>query len=106
MNAFSDLQELAQEVFNHLAEQAGFDARAYAHTRHWMKDNPDRLHLVMRFDAPGQAPLILKQVFRPEDPSEFNGMLDAQHLAQRAVDPCRGSRCRVFWRKIATSRPV
>lgn len=90
LNAFSDLQELAQEVFNHLAGQAGFDARAYAHTRHWMKDNPDRLHLVMRFDAPGQAPLILKQVFQPEDPSEFNGMLDAQHLAQRAMDPVPG----------------
>ncbi|MGY3438513.1 phosphotransferase [Marinovum sp. KMM 9879] len=76
---------MAVDVFHHLAAQAGLDAGAYAPTRHWLKDNPQRLHLVMRFDAPRQAPLILKQVFRPEDPREFNGMLDAQAMAWQAL---------------------
>ena len=85
LNAFSDLQAVAVDVFHHLAAQAGLDAAPYAPTRHWLKDNPQRLHLVMRFDAPGRAPLILKQVFRPDDPVEFNGMLDAQAMAWQAL---------------------
>ncbi|MBO9476168.1 aminoglycoside phosphotransferase family protein [Shimia sp. R11_0] len=87
MNVNSEIDALAQETFAHLAERGNLSG-AYTKTRSWFKNDKRRLHIVQRYDAKDHAPVILKQVFRPEDPTEFNGILDAHHLASQALQAC------------------
>ncbi len=87
MNVNSKIEALAQKTFAHLANQADLGG-AYQKTRSWIKNDKRRLHIVQRYDAKDREPVILKQVFRPEDPTEFHGILDAHHLAARALKNC------------------
>lgn len=85
MNAYSEWIDLATDCFGQLALAAGLDPAAYEPTRQWIKSDKNRFHIVLKMEAPGAPPLIYKQVFRPEDPTEFNGILDAQNRAWTAL---------------------
>jgi Ser/Thr protein kinase RdoA (MazF antagonist) len=84
VNVNSEIEALGQEAFAHLAPQAGLGS-SFVKTRSWVKRDARRLHIVQRFDAEEADPVILKLVLRPEDPTEFNGILDAHHLAVQAL---------------------
>jgi hypothetical protein len=86
VNGYDEWIALAGNCFAGLAAQAGLKPKAYRMTQRWVKQDARRFHVVLLMqapDTPGAPALIHKQVFRPEDPAEFNGILDAQ---QRAWD--------------------
>ncbi|MGR3502157.1 phosphotransferase [Pseudaestuariivita sp.] len=79
-----DVKEAARETFRGLARQAGLDAARFEMTRTWVKDDARRLHIVARFDGP-EGSVMLKQAFRPEDDTEFSGIVAAHRVAAEAV---------------------
>ena len=85
MTSGRHLVDAAERTFNDLIERAIPDPPPYKHTRHWVKSDPRREHIVMRFDSDGVPPLILKQAFRPDDPAEFSGIVKNHQAAQTAV---------------------
>jgi len=79
------LIDRAEAAFPTMMAQAGRDAAGYVRTRHWVKSDRRRAHIVARFDHPAQPPLILKSAERPRDTEEFAGILRNHKAAQDAL---------------------
>ncbi|MEL6618467.1 MAG: aminoglycoside phosphotransferase family protein [Pseudomonadota bacterium] len=90
MGSHRHLLEAAQTTFNDLVVRAFDDPPVYRKTRHWVKFDANREHVVVRFDSDDAPPVILKQAFRPDDEAEFSGILKNLRAAAGAVKGANG----------------
>lgn len=80
------LRRAARQSFEILTQRIGQDAAPYKCTQEWLKNDPNRLHILQRYDASNAKTLMLKHASRPMDEAAFSDILAAHNLAQTALE--------------------
>jgi thiamine kinase-like enzyme len=85
MHKIKTLKNDSYQMFIYLSGQIGINGENYINGAEWIKDDPNRLHIVQRYDKAGGASLVLKYAQRPVDNEEFERILDVHLSAQAAL---------------------